>query len=91
MIVDRHHAIFQFVAGLLVVVKDLIEHGDLKAHNIHKVINQLKKLKPTSEQDFGMTEEEKLREHSAKRDKWNTVVQFLQCFESKKDVDKCMS
>ena len=80
-----------FLSGQLVVVKDLIEHGDLKAHKIHKVISQLKKLKFNYEEALGQTEEEKSREQKAKQDKWNAVVQFLQCFDSKKDIEKCMS
>ena len=80
-----------FILGLLGVVKDLIEHGDLKAHSIRRVISQLTKLKPTSKQALGETKEEKSRKQKAKQESWNAVVQFLQCFESKKDVEKCMS
>ena len=51
----------------------------------------MKKLKFNYEEALGQTEEEKSREQKAKQDKWNAVVQFLQCFDSKKDIEKCMS
>ena len=82
---------FYIHLGLLGVVKELIEHGDLKAHSIRRVISQLTKLEPTSKQALGETEEEKSRKQKAKQESWNAVVQFLKCFESKKDVEKCMS
>ena len=63
------------------MVKELIEFGDLHIHSISKVIAQLKKLKPNSKK----TGEDKVREIALR----NTISQFLQCYESKKDVEKC--
>ena len=54
-------------------------------HSVNKVISQLKKLKPKSEK----TGEAKVRELRAKQDRWNDIAQFLQCYEAKKDVEKC--
>ena len=79
--------------GSLVVVKDLIEHGNLQIHTLRKVVSQLKKLSPKTEvlrHNKKKTTEEKIREETAIQNKWNVVLQFLECFESKKAVDKCM-
>ena len=71
--------------GLLEVVKELIEFGNLHMHSVSKVIAQLKKLTPKSKK----TGQDKVRDCRAQQDRWNDISQFLQCYESKKDVEKC--
>lgn len=66
--------------GHLENVKFLIEHG--ATDNILKVkdkLCKLKSLKPSGNH----------REHKANQDKWNSVLDFLECFQLKQDADKC--
>ena len=62
------------------------------------MISQLKKLDPksdalnaNSEEDNALSDEGKIRKQTAIQNKWNDVLHFLECFKSKKVVDKCMS
>ena len=76
-----------FHTGQLEIVKFLVESG--ATHHITRVKEQVKKLKPET---CNVTPQEaKLcQAQKAKKAKlWNSVVEFLDCFQSKHDVDKC--